>query len=205
MTLETWLLFCMTETVLCLIPGPAVLYVVSVALGRGVRPGIGASLGILAGNSLYFALSATGVAAVIVASSGLFHALKMVGAAYLVWLGARMLLARHGETVATAVVATTARKTFLRGFLVQTANPKALIFFVALLPQFIDPRASVGWQILVLGVSSVLIEFLVLGAYALAAVRARKIAGAHLGGPLERIGGGLLVVAGARLAFLDSE
>ncbi len=205
MTLETWLLFCMTETVLCLIPGPAVLYVVSVALGRGVRPGIGASLGILAGNSLYFALSATGVAAVIVASSGLFNALKLAGAAYLVWLGVRMLLAHRDETAATVVVATTARKTFLRGFLVQTANPKALVFFIALLPQFIDPRASVGWQILVLGVSSVLIEFLVLGAYALAAVRARQIAGTHLGGPLERIGGGLLVVAGARLAFLDSE
>lgn len=205
MTLETWLLFCMTETVLCLIPGPAVLYVVSVALGRGARPGIGATLGILAGNALYFVLSATGVAAVIVASSSLFNALKLAGAAYLVWLGVRMLLARRGEPAATAVVATTARKTFLRGFLVQTGNPKALVFFIALLPQFIDPERAVGWQILVLGVSSVLIEFLVLGAYAVAAVRAKQLAGTLLGGALERIGGGLLVVAGARLAFLDSE
>jgi len=205
MTLETWLLFCMTETVLCLIPGPAVLYVVSVALGRGVRPGIGASLGILAGNAWYFALSATGVAAVIVASSGLFHALKLAGAAYLVWLGARMLLARHGAPVAAKVTASTARKTFLRGFLVQTANPKALVFFVALLPQFIDPRSSVGWQILVLGVSSVLIEFLVLGLYAVAAARAQQLAGARLAGPLERIGGGFLIAAGARLAFLESD
>lgn len=205
MTLETWLLFCMTETVLCLIPGPAVLYVVSVALGRGVRPGIVASLGILAGNTLYFALSATGVAAVILASSTLFGALKLAGAAYLVWLGVRMLFARRGETDASTVAAYTAHKVFLRGFLVQTANPKALIFFIALLPQFIDPRGSVAWQIMVLGVSSVLIEFLVLGIYVVAAARARQLAGARLAGPLERIGGALLVVAGARLAFFHAE
>lgn len=205
MTLETWLLFCMTETVLCLIPGPAVLYVVSVGLGRGVRPGIGAALGILSGNALYFALSATGVAAVIVASSGLFNALKLAGAAYLVWLGLRMLLLQRGKPAAATVAATAVRKIFLRGFLVQTGNPKALVFFIALLPQFINPEHAVGWQILVLGVSSVLIEFLVLGLYVVAAARAMQLAGAHLAGPLERIGGGLLVVAGARLALLRSE
>lgn len=207
MTLETWLLFCITETVLCFIPGPAVLYVVSVTLGRGVRPGLGATLGILAGNTWYFALSATGVAAVILASSSLFNALKLAGAAYLVWLGLRMLFARGGESseAAVSVSANTARKTFLRGFLIQTGNPKALIFFVALLPQFIHPESSVGWQIFVLGASSVVIEFLVLGLYAVAAARAQQLAGAHLAGPLERIGGGLLVVAGARLAVFDSK
>lgn len=205
MTLETWLLFCMTETVLCLLPGPAVLYVVSVALGRGVRPGIGATLGILAGNTWYFALSATGVAAVILASSSLFSALKLAGAAYLVWLGLRMLFGHQGASSAAVVTASTARKTFLRGFLIQTGNPKALIFFVALLPQFIHPESAIGWQILVLGASSVLIEFLVLGLYAVVATRAGQLAGAHLAGPLERIGGGLLIAAGARLAFLDPE
>ncbi|MEK7736627.1 MAG: LysE family translocator [Pseudomonadota bacterium] len=205
MTLETWLLFCITETVLCLIPGPAVLYVVSTALGQGVRPGIGASLGILSGNTLYFVLSATGVAAVIVASSGLFHALKLAGAAYLVWLGLRMLLSRGGATAAAAATMRTPRRIFLRGFLIQAGNPKALVFFIALLPQFIDPRGSVAWQILVLGASSVLIEFLVLGAYAVTAARAGQLAGARLAGPLERIGGGLLLVAGARLAFLDAD
>ena len=97
MSLEAWLAFCLTETVLCFTPGPAVLLVVSIALGGGLRPGLGASLGILAANTLYFAISATGVAAALVASRELFLLLKWVGAAYLVWLGLRLLVGRPGR------------------------------------------------------------------------------------------------------------
>src|SRR5262250_2933634 len=86
MSLQTWLTFCVTETVLCFIPGPAVLFVVSVALARGTRPGLAAATGILIANAFYFALSATGVAAAILASSELFTALRWLGTAYLVWL-----------------------------------------------------------------------------------------------------------------------
>ena len=203
MTLQVWLLFCMTEAVLCLIPGPAVLFVVSVALGRGLRPGITAALGILAGNVLYFALSATGVAAVLVASSTLFSLLKLAGAGYLIWLGLCMLFKGAGQTA--IVTATRDPQTFLRGFLVQAANPKALVFFVALLPQFINPDGPVGLQILILGASSVLIEFLVLGAYVVLAARAGQLAGVHLAGPLERIGGGFLVAVGAQLALFRGD
>lgn len=202
MTFHVWLLFCMTETALCLIPGPAVLFVVSVAIGRGIRPGLVAALGILAGNIWYFALSATGVAAVLIASSSLFNWLKLAGAGYLIWLGLRMLFRREAEPA--AVLATSEPKTFLRGFLVQTANPKALVFFLALLPQFIDPESAIAWQILILGASSVLIESFVLGAYVIVAARARQLAGARLAGPIERIGGGFLVAVGAHLAIFRS-
>lgn len=203
MTLQVWLLFCMTETVLCLIPGPAVLFVVSVAISRGIRPGLSAALGILSGNVLYFALSATGVAAVLIASSSLFNLLKLVGAGYLIWLGLRMLLMRAGEPA--GIPATPDRRILLRGFLVQTSNPKALVFFLALLPQFINPESAVAWQILILGASSVLIEFLVLGVYIVLAARARQLAGARLAGPIERIGGGFLVAVGTHLAIFRSE
>ena len=84
MTLQTWVLFCLTETVLCLIPGPAVLFVLATALRRGFPSATVAAAGILAGNTFYFALSATGIAAVIVASHAVFSALKWAGAAYLV-------------------------------------------------------------------------------------------------------------------------
>jgi len=203
MTFQVWLLFCTTETALCLIPGPAVLFVVSVAIGRGIRPGINAALGILAGNILYFALSATGVAAVLVASNTLFDLLKLAGAGYLIWLGLRMLF--KGASGPPVVSATPDPQTFLRGFLVQAANPKALVFFVALLPQFINPESPIGLQILILGVSSVLIEFFVLGAYVVLGARAGQLAGAHLAGPIERIGGGFLVAVGTHLALFRTE
>lgn len=94
MTVEIWILFCLTETVLCLTPGPAVLTVVSFALTGGPRAGLRASLGILAANAFYFVVSATGIGAMLLASHQLFVVIKWAGAAYLVWLGARMLLAR---------------------------------------------------------------------------------------------------------------
>jgi threonine/homoserine/homoserine lactone efflux protein len=198
-----WLAFCVTETLLCLTPGPAVLFVVSVTLARGFRPGLVGSLGILAANTLYFALSATGIAAVILASSEIFTALKWAGAGYLVWMGLRMLFSR--STTAEAPTPQVVHHSFLRGFVVQGANPKALVFFVALLPQFIDASSPVAPQILLLGVSSVLIELVVLALYAALAVRARRLAGTRLSGPLERVGGGFLVAAGARLARVRSE
>jgi len=199
---EAWLAFCVTETLLCLTPGPAVLFVVSVALANGFRPGMAASLGILTANTLYFALSATGIAAVLVASSEMFTALKWCGAAYLIWMGLRMIFSRAAATDAPEPLRVS--RSFLRGLVVQGANPKALVFFVALLPQFIDPASPVAPQILLLGVSSVLIELAVLALYALFAVRARHLAGSRLSGVLERIGGGFLVAAGARLALVRS-
>ena len=202
MSLEIWLAFCATETLLCFTPGPAVLFVVSVAMARGARGGLTGALGILAGNTFYFALSATGIAAVILASHRLFAALKWAGAAYLVWVGLRMLLSR--SRAPAEVVPQPIRRSFVRGFVVQAANPKALVFFVALLPQFIDPGAPVGRQVLILGASSLLIELLVLSLYTALAARARALAGDRWSGPIERIGGGFLVAAGARLALVRS-
>jgi homoserine/homoserine lactone efflux protein len=198
MSLEAWAAFCVTEAVLCFTPGPAVLLVVSIAAGRGFRPSVGAVFGILAANSLYFALSATGVVAVLIASRQTFLVLQWVGAVYLVWLGLRMLLSRDSRKHDAAPIPVA--RSFFRGFIVQGANPKALVFFAALLPQFVDPSGSVPAQLLLLGVSSVLIEFAALGLYAFGAVRAGRIAGARVAGALQRVGGGLLVAAGARLA-----
>lgn len=203
MSLDAWLTFCLTEAVLCFIPGPAVLFVVSVALARGTGAGVAAALGVLVANAAYFVLSATGIVTIIIASHELFTVLRWAGAAYLVWLGLGMVVARARTSPAASPFPV--RRAFLRGVLVQGANPKALIFFVALLPQFIDPSASVPLQMFVLGVSSVVIEFFVLALYVVLAVRARTVAGSRLSVPLERVGGGLLVAAGARLALVRSQ
>jgi homoserine/homoserine lactone efflux protein len=96
-------------------------------------------------------------------------------------------------------------RSFVRGFVVQAANPKALVFFVALLPQFIDPTQPVGLQLVILGASSVVIECAVLTLYAAVAARARAVAGQRWSAPLERIGGGFLVAAAARLALVRTQ
>jgi len=206
MTLQAWLLFCATETVLCLSPGPAVLLVVSLSLTRGARAGFPASLGILAANALYFAVSATGIGAILLASWDLFFLIKWLGAAYLVWLGARMLLAppsalpRESEPELRARRAT---RPFAHGLITQGANPKVLIYFTAILPQFITVEGSVPVQVAILGVSSMLIELAVLALYIALCHRARRTV--HHPGvatALARAGGVLLISAGARLATM---
>ena len=113
-----------------------------------------------------------------------------------------MLLSRAAEHGAAAQPSSgNSERVFTRAFIVQAANPKALVFFIALLPQFINPADSVRWQILVLGISSVVIEFMVLSLYAALAARARSITGARFSSSLERLGGAILIAAGARLAW----
>jgi homoserine/homoserine lactone efflux protein len=217
MSLETWLLFVLVEALLCLTPGPAVLFVASTALGRGARHALNGAAGIVIANTLYFVLSALGVAAVILASATLFAALKWLGAAYLFWLGARTL---HGATRAAArseaadlrgaAQAPDASEPFvaagpiLRGFAVQAANPKALAFFVALVPQFIDPLAPIAIQIFILCVTSAGIEFGVLSLYTWLTTRARTLVGDRFVRALRGAAGAFLMAAGVRLAFSRS-
>lgn len=206
MSLEAWLLFTITETVLCVSPGPAVLLVFSVSLTRGWPHGLQASAGILVANLLYFVLSATSLGAMLLASWELFFLIKWLGAAYLIWLGLKTFFAQ-GEAarhVAAHLVPTrTGMGTFLHGVVAQGANPKALLFFTALLPQFVNPTAPLAPQIALLAMTSVLIEFGVLTGYAMLASRASSLAcRPHFARLINRVGGGLLIGAGAGLATL---
>jgi homoserine/homoserine lactone efflux protein len=206
MSIETWLLFAVTETILCLSPGAAVLLVLSMSLTRGWRPGLQASAGILVANFLYFLLSATSLGAILLASWEAFFLIKWAGAAYLIWLGLRMVVARGAGTINTAAHSTpthTGRGTLLHGVVTQGANPKALVFFTALLPQFVNPAEPLALQIAILAVTSILIEFGVLASYAVLASRASRFAQRpRFANALKRVGGGLLIGAGAGLAGL---
>ncbi len=202
MSFQTWILFCATETVLCFTPGPAVLLVVSLALTRGARAGLGASVGILAANAFYFLLSATGIGAILLASWELFVLIKWLGAAYLVWLGLRMLLARP-HPLAAGDSPSRSIAPVRHGLITQGANPKALVFFTALLPQFVDPAHPVPAQIAVLGISSILIELAVLGIYVAVCHRARSMMRRPgFATALNRTGGVLLIGAGAGMATI---
>jgi homoserine/homoserine lactone efflux protein len=204
MTLSRWLFFSGTEALLCLTPGPAVLFVLSHGLTRGGRASLWANAGILAGNAFYFVLSALGLGAVLLASHRVFTIVRLAGAAYLIYLGARTVLGSGLGVRSTAIGGATTHswQTLTRGFALQASNPKALIFFVALLPQFIDAARPVAPQVLILGITSVVIEFFVLAGYGYLAGRASVLAREpRFATVTNRISGGMLIAAGAGIAM----
>ena len=208
MTWTTWWLFAATETVLSFTPGPAVLFVLSSALRLGARQGIPAILAILAANTIYFALSATGIGALLASSYQFFFVAKWLGATYLVYLGARALLGHHSVVPAErhAALPTGAWRLFADGLVLQLSNPKAIVFFSAILPQFIDPRRAVLPQIVILGLTSTICEFIVLCGYGVAASRASLLARQpRYATWTNRIAGALLIGAGTGLALLRRE
>lgn len=183
MTFQTWLLFLIMETALSLSPGPAVFYVVSQGI-RAFPRAIPATLGILSANACYFALSATSLGALIAASARFFTVAKWVGAAYLIYLGIKSLRSAAASH-SIALTGTTApgggetrdghapgaargndrRQIYLGALTLQLSNPKALLFFLALLPQFIDTHHAVAPQMLILAATSILPECCILLAY----------------------------------------
>lgn len=201
MDLSTWVAFAVLETILCLTPGPAVLFVVGTTLGRGRGAGLAATGGIITGNTIYFVLSATSLGAILLASYQLFTAVRWIGAAYLIYLGLRALFSPQQRTVVAPVVS--AGRSYAGGTLTQLSNPKALIFFTALLPQFIDPHRWLVAQITILGVTSQVIEALVMVTYILLASGvARSARNTLSGGIFERVAGAFLIGAALKLAFI---
>ncbi|PYV59012.1 MAG: hypothetical protein DMG97_21820 [Acidobacteria bacterium] len=202
---EVWLLFVVTEAVLSMTPGPAVLYVLSQAIRRGPAKSVWGSWGILSANAMYFVLSATSLGAVIVTSYKLFFLMKWLGAAYLVYLGIASFLGKSSVMPLPEAGSNfrSSSRILRDGFFLQAANPKALLFFTAILPQFIDARHNVAFQIFVLGISSIVVEFAILFTYGQLAGRLVVTARSPRFEKLtNRIAGSLLIGAGVGLARL---
>ena len=203
MTTTSWLLFAATEAALSLSPGPAVMLVVGCAIAHGWRRSLYATLGILCANALYFTLSATGIGSVVAASGQLFAVIRWLGAGYLIYLGLMAIFGRPSPLTISNQTgkAGNGMAIFRSALLLQMANPKSLLMFVAILPQFIDPAAPVGAQMLILAALSIGPEFCILLGYGMLADRASAWATQPRYARItDRVAGSLVLLAGILVA-----
>ena len=204
--MELLLLFAITTFVVVLTPGPAAIAVATESAKHGSARGSLVIFGVACANAAYFALSATGISALILASSTLFSAIKWLGVAYLIWLG---LQAIFGSTGGFAIGRGDRKRksptqVFMRGFIIEMANPKALLYFAALLPLFIDPTQPVLQQFLLFGALTFLIDFIVYSAYSLlASISTRSGLKPVVTNWINRVAGGMLIFAGVNMAKIE--
>ena len=177
MNFETWLTFVVAYTVISLIPGPSVLLVTGQALTKGTRAAFVCILGELLGGIVLIALSLFGVGSILTASSELFQIVKWAGVAYMAYLGFTQILEARNYTEATLSQPSNSNDvaSFNAGFFTAILNPKAIIFYVAFLSQFLDPDGSIYSQFVIVVVSSTVIVAFVLGGYAVLAGQARRM------------------------------
>jgi threonine/homoserine/homoserine lactone efflux protein len=195
---DTLLVFAAASVVLAVVPGPAVIYIVTRSVRHGRAAGLVSTLGVEAGNLVHVAAAAVGLSALLASSATAFNLVRYAGAAYLVYLGVRALLGQGEDGRERPVVGR--RRLFWEGALVSALNPKTALFFLAFLPQFVDPaQGAVAFQALVLGSCFVALATVSDSAYALLA----GTAGARLreGRLLAKLSGGVYLGLGAFAAF----
>ncbi len=204
MSLDLWLAFVAASTALLLIPGPTVLLVLSYALSKGRGVALASAGGVALGDLVAMTASLMGLGALVLASATLFTALKWIGAAYLVWLG--MKLIRSAPVAGPAMPAgtqVTGRGVFWHAAAVTALNPKSIAFFIAFVPQFVVLTAPLAPQFAILIGTFVALAALSALAYALLADRMRaRIARPGVIQWLTRAGGGAMIAMGLATAFL---
>ncbi|PTM39866.1 LysE family translocator [Bosea sp. 124] len=201
-------LYIAAALLLAVTPGPGIFYVAARTLAGGRGEGIASSFGTGLGGMVHVLAGSLGVSAIVLASAELFTALKLVGAAYLVWLGFRTLQAARRDaanTLSDGMVEPPIgpRKAFREGGVVEALNPKTAAFFLAFIPQFVDPTGSVALQFVVLGFISVLLNTLADVVVAIAASSIRDGASARPGlvKRLREASGGAMIALGVGLAL----
>ena len=170
MSADTWLIYVVTVLVFMATPGPSHLLMLSTSLSNGFQRSLATAAGDLTANALQILLAGLGLAAVVTASSLGFTIIKWAGVAYLVWIGLRQILASFAEKEGSVAQSpTSASRLWLRGFVTSAANPKAVVFFAALFPQFLQPDYPLAMQIVILGATYIVIDGCFLAFYGKAA------------------------------------
>lgn len=205
---HVWLAYFAAAWVIALSPGSGAVLCMSHGLAYGVRQTTATIVGLQIGLAIILLVAGAGVGALLLTSAAAFMLVKVLGAAYLLWLGWRQWRAPVGEPLgdadaARAALGLSVRQRVALGTLTNATNPKGIVFMVAVLPQFIDPRRPLALQLLILLATSVAVDLVVMHGYAalaaslsawLRSVRARRAQNRVFGGVLMAMGAGLLMV-----------
>lgn len=201
MTIEWWLTYLLTTTILSLSPGSGAINTMSTGISHGYRGTVASITGLQLGLAVHIVLVGAGLGALFSQSMVAFEVLKWAGAAYLVWLGIQQWRAAGGIDLNAVAKAMPRRRLFQRALLVNLTNPKSIVFLAALFPQFIQPHQPQLMQYLILGVTTIVVDVIVMIGYATLATRiAGWIKGPKQMKRLNRIFGGLFMAVGALLA-----
>lgn len=203
MSFDLWIAFAIASAILLAIPGPTVMVVVSYALGRGRVSGLSTVPGVMLGDLTAMTVSLAGAGAILATSATLFSVLKYAGAAYLVWLGIKLWRAKVSpETFGVPLARGSARRMFGNAYLVTALNPKSIAFFIAFVPQFMDPGRSVWGQSAILIATFVLLGGVEATVWSLMAgtlrTRFQKPRALRL---MNRIGGSFMIGGGVLMAL----
>jgi len=199
------LAFSLTTIIAMITPGPDMLFILGCGMRGGPRAGLLATAGVATSEALHVTVAAAGLAALFAAVPTAFAAVRLAGAAYLIYLGVQMIRHRKGvqDELAENLTGMSARRAYLNGVLTNLLNPKMVTFTVAFLPQFIDPRLGDVWlQFAVLGAILIALEFMVDG---LVGVTAGRIGGwlrrrQGVRRAIDTATGGIFIGLGIRLA-----
>jgi threonine/homoserine/homoserine lactone efflux protein len=200
---STIALFLLAATALAVVPGPAVAYIVTQSIDQGRRAGLVSALGVASGGLVHVAAATVGLSALVASSATAFTVVKLVGAAYLIVVGIRRILAGDTEETEPRALRAPLRRIYRQGAIVNVLNPKTALFFLAFLPQFVDPHRGAVWpQVAVLGVIFVSVAVLSDMTYALVSdAIAGRIRRTGTGAKVRRwLTGGVFVALGITAA-----
>ena len=204
MTLELWLAFLAATTVFLLIPGPTLLLVIGYALSYGRKPALSAVFGVALGDLVAMTVSLVGLGAVLATSAGLFALLKWLGAAYLIYLGLKQWRRRAHVMDAIELAPASNRILIFNAFVVTALNPKSIMFFIAFLPHFIDPKLPALPQMLILGATFWVLAILTASAYAfMSGTLGMAFRSPRFRRNVDRLGASALIGAGVLTATMQ--
>ena len=202
MTVEVWLLYVGTILLFMSTPGPSHMLMISVSMSNGFKRSLATAAGDLSANTLQILLAGFGLAAVIMASRYGFTIIKWLGVAYLVWVGAKAIIRSfHDQDAARLLPKASLKTLWLRGFITSAANPKAVVFFAALFPQFINAEAPVFTQILILGCTYIVIDGMFLATYGKGASWIADKTSSNYKHVIDRLSGAGLIVTAVLLGL----